>query len=57
MTARGSIDGGRRSQAGGVHRNGGLLQLGWSHFWLLSGVLAGMIALVVLVLLAQLSAR
>jgi hypothetical protein len=56
MTARRSIEGGRRSQAGGVHRHG-LLQLGWSHFWLLSGVLAGMIALVVLVLFAQLSAR
>jgi hypothetical protein len=57
MTARRSIDGGRRSEAGGVHGHGSLLQLGWSHFWLLSGVLAGMIALVVLVLFAQLSAR
>jgi hypothetical protein len=41
-------EGGRRSPAGRGSRNG-LLQLGWSHFWLLSGILGGMLALVVLV--------
>jgi hypothetical protein len=29
-----------------------LLQLGWPHFWLLSGILGGLLALVGLVLLA-----
>jgi hypothetical protein len=31
-----------------------LVQLGWPHFWLLAGILAGMLALVVLVFFAYL---
>jgi len=44
----------RRSSA---HRGGrdGVLQLGWSHFWLLIGILGGMLGLVALVFLAYLS--
>lgn len=45
---------GRRSPARFVSRNG-LLQLGWSHFWLLISILGGMLALVVLIIFAQLS--
>lgn len=41
-------------RASRVSRNG-LLQLGQPHFWLLIGILGGMIALVVLVFFAQLS--
>lgn len=32
----------------------GLVQLGWPHFWLLAGILAGMLGLVALVSLAWL---
>ena len=35
----------------------GLLQLGWAHYWLLSGILAGMLGLVVLIFFAQLVSR
>jgi hypothetical protein len=45
---------GRRSLARRGGRNG-LLQLGWSHFWLLICILGGMLALVVLVFFAHLS--
>lgn len=38
----------RRSPSGRGGRNG-LLQLGWSHFWLLIAILGGMLAPVVLV--------
>ena len=38
-----------------IQRRNGLLQLGWPHFWLLTGILAGMFALVVLVFFARLS--
>jgi hypothetical protein len=47
-------EGGRRSLARRGSRNG-LLQLGWFHFWLLVGILGGMLALVVLVFFAHLS--
>ena len=33
----------------------GVLQLGWSHFWLLIGILGGMLGLVVLMFFAYLS--
>jgi hypothetical protein len=39
-----------------VRRNG-LLQLGWAHFWLLIGILGMGLALVVLVLMVQLTPR
>jgi hypothetical protein len=39
-----------RPQRRRVKRNG-LLQLGWPHFWLLSGILGAMLALVALVFL------
>ena len=35
----------------------GLLQLGWPHFWLLVGILGGMLGLVALVFFASLSTR
>ncbi len=37
-----------------AHRDGrnGLLRLGWSHFWLLTAILGGMLGLVALVLTA-----
>jgi hypothetical protein len=38
-----------------IVRKNGLLQLGWSHFWLLIGILGGTLALVVLALLAHLT--
>jgi hypothetical protein len=40
-----------------AHRGGRneVLQLGWFHFWLLIGILGGMLGLVVLVFLAYLS--
>jgi len=33
----------------------GVLQLGWSHFWLLAGILGGMLGLVLLVFFAYYS--
>ena len=39
-----------------VGRNG-LLRLGWPHFWLLAGILGGMLALVALVFFAALVSR
>lgn len=41
----------RRPPAHRGTRNG-VLQLGWSHFWLLIGILGGMLGLVVLVFFA-----
>jgi hypothetical protein len=40
-----------------AHREGrnGVVQLGWSQFWLLIGILGGMLALVVLVFFAHLA--
>jgi hypothetical protein len=35
----------------------GLLQLGWPHFWLLAGILGGMLGLVALVFFVSLSTR
>lgn len=40
----------RRRRASGT----GLVQLGWPHFWLLAGILAGMLGLVALVFFARL---
>jgi hypothetical protein len=34
-------------------RRDGLLQLGWLHFWMLTGILGGMLALVAMVFLIQ----
>jgi hypothetical protein len=34
-----------------------LLRLGWPHFWLLAGILGGMVALVTLVFFAYLVSR
>lgn len=45
---------GRRSPARRTRRNG-LLQLGWPHFWLLTGILGMTLALVALVFFARLS--
>jgi hypothetical protein len=43
----------------GVHAErrfpGGLSQLGWPHFWLLSGILGGLLGLVILVLFLYVS--
>jgi hypothetical protein len=47
-------EGGRRSPGRRGSRNG-LLQLGWSHFWLLICILGGMLALVALVFSDHLS--
>jgi hypothetical protein len=38
-----------------ARRPGGLIQLRWSDFWLLIGILGGMLALVALVFLASLA--
>lgn len=46
---------GRRTPARGRSRNG-LLQLGWPHFWVLIGILGGMLALIAVVFIAHLSA-
>jgi hypothetical protein len=46
----------RKPPARRVVRNG-LLQLGWPHFWLLAGILGGMIALVTLVFFASIVSR
>ena len=46
----------RKSPAHRVSRNG-LLRLGWSHFWLLTAILGGMLALVALVFFAHLVSR
>jgi len=55
MTAHGlSQKGWRRSPAHRGSRNG-VLQLGWSHFWLLIGILGGMLGLVALMFSAYLS--
>ena len=34
-------------------RRDGLLQLGWLHFWMLAGILGGILALVAMVFLIQ----
>ena len=39
-----------------VSKNG-LLQLGWPHYWMLAGILGGMLALVALVFFAALATR
>ncbi len=55
MTAHGLTQKGwQRPPARRVTRNG-VLQLGWSHYWLLIGILGGMLGLVVLVFVAYLS--
>jgi hypothetical protein len=47
---------GRKSPARRVRSNG-LLQLGSFHFWLLAGILGGMLALVALIFFAYLVSR
>jgi hypothetical protein len=47
-------EGERRGRRASSH---GLFQLGWSEFWLLSGILGGMLALVALVFLVYLSSH
>ena len=42
-------------RSAGRRAGNGLLQLGWPHFWLLIGILGGVLALVVLVLFVSLS--
>jgi len=49
-----SQKGWRRPPARYGNRNG-VIQLGWSHFWLLIGILGGMLGLVVLMFFAYLS--
>jgi hypothetical protein len=57
VTAHGLIhEEARRTPVRRVNRNG-LLQLGWLHFWMLSGILGGMLALVALVFFIYLSTR
>ena len=57
MTAHGlTHEEARRTPVRRVKRNG-ILQLGWLHFWMLSGILGGMLALVALVFFAYLSTR
>lgn len=51
-----SAHGVTRAGGGSASRNG-LLQLGWPHFWLLSGILGGMLALVALVFFAYLASQ
>ena len=34
-------------------RRNGILQLGWLHFWMLAGILGGLLALVAMVFLVQ----
>jgi hypothetical protein len=44
----------------GSRRHGGpngLVRLGWTHFWLLGGILGGMLALVLLVFYVHLSSQ
>jgi hypothetical protein len=41
----------RRTPVRPASRNG-LLQLGWPHYWMLAGILGGMLALVALVFFA-----
>jgi hypothetical protein len=48
-----SEKGSRRPLANSGTRNGVLLQLGWSHFWLLIGILGGLLGLVVLMFFAD----
>jgi hypothetical protein len=55
MTAHSLTQGGGRRSPARSARRSGLLQLGWPHFWLLTGILAGMLALVALVFFARLS--
>ena len=48
-------EGTRRSPARRGRRNG-LLQLGWFHFWLLIGILGGMLGLAGVIIVASLAA-
>ena len=54
MAGHSAID--RRAQPHPFGSNG-LVRLGWPHFWLLSGILGGMLALVGLVFFAWLVTR
>ncbi len=56
MTAHSLTHGGagRRSRIH-QHNSNGLVRLGWVHFWLLSAILFGTLALVVLIFVAYLA--
>jgi hypothetical protein len=57
MTAHGlTHEEARRTPVRRVKRNG-ILQLGWPHYWMLAGILGGMLALVALVFFAALATR
>jgi hypothetical protein len=53
MTAHSLSEKGWRRPSTHRGTGNGVLQLGWSHFWLLIGILGGMLGLVVLVLFAS----
>ena len=55
MTANSLSQKGWRQQPAHRGTRDGVIQLGWSHFWLLIGILGGMLGLVVLVFFAYLS--
>jgi hypothetical protein len=52
MTAHSLSEKGMRGPLAHRGTRNGLLQLGWSHFWLLIGILGGMLGLVVLMFFA-----
>ena len=57
MTAHGlTHEEARRAPVRRTSRHG-LLQLGWLHYWMLTGILGGMLALVALVFFAALATR
>ena len=53
MAALSFLVDGKSSRRPPVRRNG-LVQLGWPHFWLLGGILGGMLSLVGLIFLIYL---
>jgi hypothetical protein len=52
MTAHSLSEKGWRRPLAYRRARNGVVQLGWSHFWLLIGILGGMLGLVVLMFLA-----
>jgi hypothetical protein len=57
MSAHGLLDDDAAPSPPRHVRRNGLLQLGWPHFWLLTGILGGTLALLVLILLAAAISR
>jgi hypothetical protein len=55
MTAHSLTEKGWRRPSADRGTSHPIVQLGWSHFWLLIGILGGMLGLVVLVFFAYLS--